>query len=159
MSSSFENGVKRSNSSSRSLTETPAVDRNNHSFMNILPGFTVNGGSLCSVESCGETTGQDPFGFQGTTVCREAVDRIEHEIDKRRRWTRRRYSCSYPRWLILIIAGTVHVLSASPKVIGWNAEGNRGSILDFDDEEMGTLRAAGMTKSWNKAELIASYIL
>jgi hypothetical protein len=119
----------------------------------------MNGGSTCSVESCGEATGQDPFGFQGTTVCREAVDRIEREIDRRRRWSRRKYSCSCPRWLLSTVDRTVHILSASPKVIGWNAEGNRETILDAHDEEIGTLRAAGMSRSWNKAELITSYIL
>jgi len=119
----------------------------------------MNGGSTCSVESCGEATGQDPFGFQGTTVCREAVDRIEREIDRRRRWSRRKYSCSCPRWLLSTVDRTVQILSASPKVIGWNAEGNRETILDAHDEEIGTLRAAGMSRSWNKAELITSYIL
>ncbi|KAA8902233.1 hypothetical protein FN846DRAFT_986980 [Sphaerosporella brunnea] len=99
----------------------------------------------------------DPFGFEGTAACSDAVRRFNAALSKRKRLKEGEHTCQKCRWLVSATAGTARLISSKPRVIGWNSEHNR--VAGSDPEEMGARNAAGMTKSWTRPELIACYVL
>lgn len=126
----------------------------------------------CADQSSEYSVAEDPFGFRGTTAFGDAVERMERDIDRRRKARNYSFPCAAcPQRLVVVFRGVAHALSATPKVIGWNADGvadaqadNNNDDYDHDkddddEEEPGSLRAAGMTKSWTRTELVFCYTL
>jgi hypothetical protein len=99
----------------------------------------------------------DPFGYRGTVACGDVIRNFEEQLARRKKTGEAERSCQRCSWLFSATAGTAQLLSAKPRVIGWNAENNR--VVGSDPEEMGARKAAGMTRSWKRPELIACYIL
>lgn len=129
----------------------------------------------CADQSPENSVAEDPFGFRGTTAFGDAVERMERDIDRRRHSRNYSFPCAAcPKGLVAVFRGVAHALSATPKAIGWNADGvahvadaQADNNDDYDDhdkddddeEEPGSLRAAGMTKSWTRTELVFCYTL
>jgi len=100
---------------------------------------------------------RDPFGIRGVTADADTIRRAEGAMLRRKGWGPLARRCPNCGWLFTAADKVLRLLSAKPKVIGWNSEENR--FVATQKEEGGVRRAAGMTMSWTRPELIACYVL
>lgn len=101
---------------------------------------------------------RDPFGFRGVAADPELIRQAEGVVLRRKGWGKLARLCPNCRWLFTAADKVLRLLSAKPKVIGWNSEENRVPAT-AQKEEFGVRQAAGMTKSWTRPELVACYVL